>query len=174
MLELEKTYLVNSLPQSMDKLKKKETLDIYFPQDVDHPTLRLRKNGDVFEMTKKDAVREGDASAHVEHTITLTKQEFDALSRVDGKRVRKWRYYWPYVDQIGEIDVFQDDLAGLVLVDFEFETEEQKDLFVMPDFCLAEVTQEEFLAGGMICGKSYNDISMRLQQFGYVKLLLAI
>ena len=37
----------------------------------------------------------------------------------------------------------------------------------MPDFCLAEVTQEEFIAGGMLCGKSFEDIKDKLEKFGY-------
>jgi CYTH domain-containing protein len=71
------------------------------------------------------------------------------------------------------VDVFRDALDGLVLVDFEFETEAEKDEFPMPDFCLVEVTQEEFLAGGMLCGKSYDDIASDLSRFGYGRIVSA-
>ena len=40
----------------------------------------------------------------------------------------------------------------------------------MPNFCLAEVTHEEFLAGGMLCGKSYADIRESLKRLGYTKI----
>lgn len=40
----------------------------------------------------------------------------------------------------------------------------------MPDFCLADITQEDFIAGGMICGKTYADIESEVQRFGYVKI----
>ena len=60
-------------------------------------------------------------------------------------------------------------LDGLVVVDFEFGTEEEKLAFEMPDFCLVEVTQEEFIAGGMLAGKSYEDIKEKLEEFGYSK-----
>ena len=63
--------------------------------------------------------------------------------------------------------MFQGDPAGLVLVDFEFTNEEEKQAFIMPDFCLADVTTEEFIAGGMLCGKSYGDIEKSLFGFGY-------
>ena len=68
--------------------------------------------------------------------------------------------------------MFTGALDGLVLIDFEFETEAEKEAFVMPDFCLVEVTQEEFLAGGMLCGKSYDDISADLALFGYERIRL--
>ena len=43
---------------------------------------------------------------------------------------------------------------------------------MIPNFCLAEVTQEEFTAGGMLCGKSYEEIEPRLRGFGYSKLFV--
>ena len=41
----------------------------------------------------------------------------------------------------------------------------------MPDFCLADVTQEEFVAGGALCGKKYPDIEQKLAAFGYSRIL---
>jgi CYTH domain-containing protein len=71
-----------------------------------------------------------------------------------------------------EIDVFQGNLKGLILVDVEFDNEKDREEFVMPDFCLADVTQETFLAGGMLCGKSYKDIENDLNRFNYNKLVI--
>ena len=62
------------------------------------------------------------------------------------------------------------DLAGLVVIDFEFTTEAEKASFSMPDFCLADITQEKFIAGGVLAGKSYTDIESDLQRFSYQKL----
>lgn len=35
---------------------------------------------------------------------------------------------------------------------------------------LAEVTQEKFVAGGILCGKSYEDIKDDFSKYGYKKL----
>jgi CYTH domain-containing protein len=70
-----------------------------------------------------------------------------------------------------EIDVFQDDLAGLVLVDFEFNNVKKKDSFKVPDFCLVDVTQDKTFAGGMLCGKKYSDIDTRLRELGYIHIV---
>jgi len=53
------------------------------------------------------------------------------------------------------------------LVDVEFKDLDAKSSFGMPDFCLADVTQETIFAGGMLCGKKYSDIEERLKAFGY-------
>lgn len=172
MIEIEKTYLVGEIPQGLENCDFKEMVDVYFPASSDHPRLRIRKNGDKFEMTKKCPVVEGDASCQKEHTIPLTQEEFDVLSGVEGKKVRKMRYDYDFDGMKCEIDVFQDDLEGLVVVDFEFEVDDEKNSFEMPDFCLADVTQEEFVAGGMVCGKCYEDIEKDLEKFDYKKLFL--
>jgi len=58
----------------------------------------------------------------------------------------------------------------LVVVDFEFNTLDERDSFTMPDFCLADVTQDLFIAGGMLCGKKYADIEEELKKYNYEKI----
>jgi CYTH domain-containing protein len=171
MIELEKTYLAKTIPADLQSFESKEIIDIYIPKELEHPTLRIRKNGDKYEMTKKEPIHGNDSSQQEEQTIILTKLEFDVLNKLDGKKTRKIRYNYNYHGQIAEIDIFQDDLAGLVLVDCEFSSVEDMEKFSMPDFCLAEVTQEKFLAGGMVCGKKYADLKKDLERFGYEKLI---
>lgn len=173
MVEFEKTYLAKKLPDNLKSFKFKEIIDVYLPKNSDHPKLRLRKNGDKFELTKKEPVRDGDASHQNEQTITLTETEFYSLNQqLEGKRVRKIRYLFDYDGQVAEFDIFQDNLAGLVIVDFEFASLEEKEKFQMPDFCLADITQEVFIAGGMICGKSYEDLEEYLRKLNYKKLFI--
>jgi CYTH domain-containing protein len=135
-------------------------------------SLRLRKLGEKYEMTKKQPLGDGDASNQNEETIVLTEKEFMALSKLDGKRLSKIRYYYPYEGKTAEIDVYAERLSGLIAVDVEFGSVEEKAAFAMPEFCLAEVTQEEFLAGGMLCGKGYEDIEKELMRFGYNKMFV--
>lgn len=170
MVELELTYVAKSLPDGFENLKNKEVFDIYIPSTVAHPVLRIRKNGDAYEITKKQPIDDGDRSEQLEQTIPLTAEEFAELSQLPGKRVRKIRYYLPWQGHMAELDVFQDDLKGLVLVDFEFKTVEEKQSFVMPDFCLADVTQDDLVAGGSLAGKSYADIQAGLEGYNYSAL----
>src|SRR3989344_722894 len=162
MQELERTYLIKTIPNWLEKLPHKEILDIYIPSSAEHPVLRIRKVGNKYETTKKEPIRGGDSSDQLETTTALTQEEYAELAELKGKRVRKIRYYLTEKNHTFEIDVFQGGLKGLILVDVEFKTAREKDVFVMPDFCLAEVTQEKFCAGGMLCGKKYEDIKKEL------------
>lgn len=170
MKELERTFLAKYIPDGLDKCKCKEIIDVYIPKEKKHPSIRLRKNGDKFEITKKEPMLD-DPSEMFEQTIKLRESEFNEFLKLDGKKVHKIRHYLDFGDLIAEVDIFKGDLQGLVLVDFEFDSVIEKNNFIMPDFCLIEVTHEEFIAGGMICGKKYEDIENELKKYNYSKLL---
>lgn len=170
-IERERTFLINVLPEDLKEYPHTVLQDIYIPSTINHPILRLRQKGEKYEMTKKIRLDAHDHSEQKELTIPLTKKEFDELATIKGKRVRKTRYFYPYHGMTAEIDVFEDAFAGLVEVDFEFKTSAEKDAFDMPDWCLVDVTQEEFLAGGMLAGKTYKDIEERLERFNYKRIL---
>lgn len=171
-LELEKTYLLRSLPAGLEHCEKKEMLDIYLPSTSPHPHLRIRKNGNKYEITNKQPISQSDISKMIEQTVILTPEEFQELSMVPGKRVHKMRYLYPWNNRFAEVDVFQDTLSGLILIDFEFQDEEEMTKFVPPEYCLSEVTQVEMIAGGFLAGKSFSDIAPALDKYGFVPLML--
>lgn len=169
-MEYERTFLAKELPQGIDECEKTEIVDIFLPTTARHPVLRLRKRGEKLRMTKKYPDGD-DHSVQHEHTIPLTPEEYDELvASVKGKRFRKVRHYYEENGTTFEVDVYKDVLQGLVVVDAEFENGVGKEELVMPSWCLADVTQEEFIAGGMLCGKRYEDIEQELEKFGYRKL----
>lgn len=169
-LERERTFLAKELPQEIKATEPTRIVDIYIPDTPAHSHLRLRQNGKTYEITKKTSVAAGDASEHIEQTIPLTEEEFAALSHCSAKRVAKDRYRVVINGTLAEIDIFIEDLAGLVLIDFEFSTEAEKDDFTPPDITLADITQEDFIAGGLLAGKTYDTIAPEFARFCYKKL----
>lgn len=172
-IELEKTYLLKNLPEGLNFLKSTEIIDIYIPTSEGHPVLRIRKKGDRLEITKKRPIKGNDSSEQSEETIILSDEEFKELSQLKGKRFRKIRHYYNFENcKSMELDVYKDELEGLAVVDFEFNTTEEKDKFQMPNFCLVDVTQEKNFAGGILAGKKYSDVETFLLKYGYKKLKL--
>lgn len=169
-IELEKTYLIKYLPDGFANSPFKEIRDIYIPKEIEHPILRIRKHGDKYEITKKQPIQGLDSSEQYEDTISLTEEEFLVLENLPSKKSSKIRYYCNYEGLKAEIDIFQDDLFGLVTVDFEFKEKKDKDSFKMPYFCLVDITQDKIFAGGMICGKKYADIENHLNKLNYKKI----
>jgi CYTH domain-containing protein len=171
-VELELTYLAKTLPVGLAGCPSKLIVDVYYPASADHPVVRVRQNGDTYQITKKTIIDGTDSSRMNEETIHLTAEEFAGLAANGGKRVAKRRYLYDFKGYTAEVDVFQGDLAGLVVVDFEFTNRNEQQAFAMPDFCLADITQEEMLAGGVLAGKTYADIAVGLKKYGYRPLAL--
>ena len=173
MIEIELTYLAKSLPD-LTNCKTKEIIDIYLPKNFPgHASIRIRKNGENYEITKKSRVNPESGSQLLEQTIILSPEEFSALEKeIEGKRLHKIRHYYPCEGRVAEIDVFQGELKGLVIVEFEFGSADELKKFKMPPFCLADVTEEHFTRGGVLCGKSYSDLENGLKKFGYKKIIL--
>jgi CYTH domain-containing protein len=169
-IERERTFLLKYIPKDLKKCESVEMLDIYIPESAEHPVLRIRKRGDVSEITKKQPLVGNDSSEQSEHTISLTPEEYAELASLSGKRLHKRRYFYPVGEQTAEVDIYLDDLAGLGVADFEFDSREAMDKLAMPDFCLIDVTQEEMIAGGILAGKTYADLEKFLQGIGYEKI----
>jgi CYTH domain-containing protein len=170
MIELELTYLAKTLPTTLKDCPNKTIIDLYVDNGTDHSDLRIRQNGDQYELTRKVPVSDGDASKQLETTIALNQVEFASFATTKARKVEKTRYFFEYEGHTAEFDVFAGALDGLVLVDFEFNNEAEKDAFVMPEFCLADITQEKFIAGGVLAGATYTDIESDLHRFSYVAL----
>lgn len=169
-MEYELTYLAREIPKEILGVEGTLMRDIYVPDTISHAHLRLRQKGDKYVITKKYPVNNGDSSEQVEETIVLKKDEYEALASCSKKVVAKRRYKVEIGGHIAEVDVFEEQLHGLVEIDFEFDSNEAKSSFVPPEVCLAEVTNEEAFAGGYISGRSYEDIEPVLKKYGYKRI----
>ncbi|GHG58985.1 hypothetical protein GCM10012320_32820 [Sinomonas cellulolyticus] len=170
-LELEYTFLAARIPEEARAAPPVRIVDVYIPEKGPaHPRLRARQAGQRFELTKKTRLAQDDASALREETIELDEGEFAALTASNARRVVKDRHTVTLEGFPAEVDVFAERLAGLVLIDFEFPHEAARASFRPPAVCLADVTQEDFLAGGVLAGKSFADIAPGLERLGYAPL----
>ena len=117
----------------------------------------------IIELSEKDKDTFIDVFCRAFHDDPLIA----AVFKGDEYRKKKLRYYFDYKGKIVEFDVFQGILKGLEVAEIEFEDEEEKKNFPIPDFCSHDITQEKFIAGGLICGKSYEDVEQELKRYGY-------
>lgn len=83
----------------------------------------------------------------------------------------KDRYQVTLAGRKTEVGVFADGLQGLIVTDFEFATAKEKTAFIAPsDPVLTDITQEDFIADGLLAGKTYDDITPDIARFGYRKI----
>jgi CYTH domain-containing protein len=170
MEEIELTFLPKTLPAGLKSGASKEMFDLYLPEGSPRCWLRVTKRGDKMEITKKIPVDGVDSSRMHELNLPLSPEEYATLITLPGKRVEKTRYYYHEKDVDYEIDVFGGDLTGLVMVEVEFASVEEKNAFTSPDWCLCDISHEKLKAGGMLTKEKYADIAADLQAYGYTLL----
>lgn len=158
MIEIEKRFLVKELPKNLTKHKCKIVRDKIIEDKSGFPHIRVRQNGNEFEINKKYQINNNDVSQMIEESIALTKAEYDSLILAPGLMIGKTRYYYPIEDNIIEINVYEGTLTGLVIAEIEFQSEEKMNRFIKPEFLGAEVTQMKEFATGSLIHKKFEDL----------------
>lgn len=133
-MEIERKFLIKELPDSWDSYPHRQLEQGYL---CTGPVVRIRKDNEKYELTYKGKgmmVRE-------EHNLPLTKEAYEHLkSKIDGRLICKKRYLIPYQEYTIELDVFEGDLAPLLLAEVEFPSEDAANAFVAPDWFAEDVT----------------------------------
>lgn len=134
-MEIERKYLVKTLPEDLEQYEKKRISQGYL---CTNPVLRIRRSNEEYFLTYKGL----GLMAREEHEFPLSDEAFEhLLPKVDGILIDKIRYLIPLDEtHTAELDVFQGTLAPLRLVEVEFASIEDADSFVAPDWFGDDVT----------------------------------
>ncbi len=135
-MEIEKKFLISSLPEDLQKYEKKVIEQGYLCAD---PVVRIRKSNDKYILTYKSRMGPGTALAgdtrvNQEVEVSLNQSGYEHLrEKIDGSLVKKCRYLIPLPDgHTGELDVFDGVLKGLCFIEVEFADEKDANEFVPP------------------------------------------
>lgn len=134
-MEIERKYLIHELPENLTDYPYKQIEQGYL---CTSPVVRIRRSDDKYILTYKGSglmVRE-------EYNLPLTKEGYEHLRpKADGILITKKRYLIPLTDKLTiELDIFENELAPLMLAEVEFETKEDADRFVPPEWFGEDVT----------------------------------
>ena len=150
-VERERRWLCAEFPR--DLIRQTLTVkDVY----IDGTRMRLREmrpldgTPPLFKLSRKADV---DARTRLITTIYLPELEFAVLAAtLKGLRIVKTRHrlHAPDGVRMMSVDEFESDLAGLTLIEAEFETDEAARAFATPDFAIREVTEELRYTGAML------------------------
>ena len=134
-MEIERKYLVKCLPQNLEVYKQKHIAQGYLSTN---PVLRIRRSNEEYFLTYKGP----GLMAREEHEFPLTAEAFEhMLPKIDGILIEKIRYLIPLDEKhTAELDIFQGVLAPLRLVEVEFDSEEDANGFVAPEWFGDDVT----------------------------------
>jgi len=135
-MEIERKFKVSVLPENLEQYKKKEIEQGYL---CTGPVVRIRKSNDDYILTYKS--KKGIANSEVaiqshEVEVPLTKESYEHLKKkTDDHIISKTRYIIPLENGLkAELDMFHEQLEGLVFVEVEFPDEEAAKNFNIPSW----------------------------------------
>jgi len=138
-VEIERKFLVTSLPEAMDRYRHERIMQGYIVVGADGSEVRLRRKG----RKHFEAVKMGRGEIRSELEVELTAAQFDTLwEATSGRRIDKTRYEIRHAGVVMEVDVYHGELAGLVTAECEFASPEESRRFVPPDWFGREVTND--------------------------------
>lgn len=104
--------------------------------DTEKGVLRIRRSGEVYFLT----IKSRGTLERNEIEFEISGDEANVLLGMCDKRISKTRYKFLINDKVWEIDIFEDDLFGLVLAEVELDNIDEK--ITLPDFVCKEVTED--------------------------------
>lgn len=135
-MEIERKFTIKELPDLSD-FSSKKIVQAYLNTD---PVIRVRQDGDDFYMTYKGK----GLLAREEYNLPLNQEAFEhLLPKADGIVIAKTRYCIPYEKYTIELDVFENELAPLIMAEVEFESEEEAHAFTPPPWFDQDVTMDK-------------------------------
>lgn len=148
--EIERKFLVEKLPDNLHEYQKIVLEQGYLSVN---PVVRVRRQDEEYYLTYKGQ----GLMKREEYNLPLTKESFEHLiKKADGNIIRKNRYVIP-IDNTElkiELDVFEKPFENLIIAEVEFESVEEADAFIMPEWFLKDVTDD----------KNYQNSSLSLKK----------
>lgn len=133
--EIERKFKVKEVPD-LSEYEFKCIEQGYLNTD---PVIRVRKDNDKYYMTYKGK----GFIEREEYNLPLNKEAFEHLvTKSDGRIIRKKRYLIPFDKYLIELDIFEDDLKPLIIAEVEFETKEEAESFIPPEWFSDDVTND--------------------------------
>ncbi|MDO5382687.1 MAG: CYTH domain-containing protein [Eubacteriales bacterium] len=134
-MEIERKFLISKIPENLEQYHCREIQQGYLSTD---PVVRVRKDNDDYYLTYKGKGK----LAREEYNLPLTKESYEHLiKKSDGNIITKKRYEIP--DNTGhtiELDIFEDVFEGTVFAEVEFESIEDANSYIKPDWFTEDVT----------------------------------
>ena len=122
--------------------------------DPEGRIIRYRQKGGKWYKTHK--LPTDHPSKREEDEVEISEAEFSAnWAQTEGRRIDKFRYHIPFRDHTIELDVFLGDSLGKMMAEVEFDSTEEADAFVAPNWLGPEVTKDKRYGNGDIAENGF-------------------
>ena len=142
-MEIEKKFTIKQLPDTLEEYACIQMEQGYL---CTRPVVRIRRENEAYVLTYKSKTQFNEeqhgAKISNEVELPLTKEAFEHLKeKIDGRMIEKERYLIPLkAGQKIELDIFHGYLEGLMFAEVEFQSVEEAEAFIPPEWFLEDVS----------------------------------
>lgn len=139
-MEIERKFLIDQLPQDIDKNPKSQLSQAYI---CTNPVIRVRRQDDSYILT----IKSGGLMARQETEFPLGKEAYHhLLEKADGIIIEKTRYRIPDTrsdkEYLIELDIFEGIYEGFIMAEVEFSSVEEALAYTPPGWFGPDVTKD--------------------------------
>ena len=137
-MEIERKFIPKCLPDNLDSCEHHDIQQAYLNTS---PVIRIRKQDEDYFLTYKGS----GIMSREEYNLPLNqKSYFHLLTKADGNIITKTRYLIPLFNSLtAELDIFHDIFDGRLLVEVEFNSIEDANSFIPPEWFGEDVTYDK-------------------------------
>lgn len=151
-MEIERKFLIGNIPD-LSEYKYHEIEQAYLNTN---PVVRIRKEDDTYYLTYKGK----GFMAREEYNLPLNKESYEhLLKKADGNIISKRRYLIPYDKYTIELDIFTGVFQGLVIAEVEFDSVDEANSFIGPDWFVEDVTSDKKYHNSYLSKLDLNEMS---------------
>ena len=174
--ELFRLFLIERLPEPL--APSSSHLQI-FDNYVEGTRIRMRHVRDPYSNLWTRSLQQRFTLSEGDHTVTkmaeihLNEAEYAVFVHLEGREIRKNRYFHEFDRVSFAFDVYLGPLWGLSTTMVEFQTREDMETFEPPPFAIFEVTGDTFFAGANLVEKSFADVQAEVTRLGHAAAAVA-
>lgn len=143
--EIERKFKLKKIPKNIiENIIPLEIVQTYLHAPNEQERRVRSINNEIFVITVKSPLP-GNELIREENERQITEDDYKLfLTQQKGDTIKKKRYKIPVENGLTyEVDLYEDNLAGLMVVEVEFPTEEMANSFVPPEWFGEEVTSDK-------------------------------
>ena len=164
-IEFSRRFLLDRLPEPLTRLSEHlQFFDNYltatrlFLRQIRSPQTKSWQRFFI----QKYPVSDSDASANYLAEIALSEYEYQVLEIFEANELRYNRYFLDFAGRELTIDLHLGNLWGLIIATALFDSAEETENFVPPDFVFKEITADKMFTGEILADLKFTDIQKAL------------
>jgi CYTH domain-containing protein len=173
--EFRRLFLINDLPEP---LTRADSHLQFFDNYIENTRLRLRRirvpqtKEQSWIMEHRFPADENNLAVWKLSEVFLREDEYKIFEHLEGREIRKNRYFYELDDKRIDLDVFLGALWGLNTARICFDSEEQMEHFEAPSFAVFEVTNDKFFTGENLVGKTFADVQSEVERISSLRQII--